>query len=135
MKQILLTGVILVFLAACSPKLAPDKYWSGKRWTLTEMKGVPVQQSGTRRDAYIEFNEPEKKFSGNGGCNHINGNYTLDGKNLSFSEIISTKMSCPDIEFEYLFLEVLKDIDRFEMDGDDLVLKDGRKDVLVFRVR
>ena len=135
MKQLILAGIVLAFFSSCSPRIAPDKYWSGKRWTLTEMKGVPVQLSGTRRDAFIEFNESEKKFYGNGGCNQLNGTYTLEKKNIQFRDVISTKMSCPDIEFENLFLNVLNDVDRFEMENDDLLLKDGRKVVLRFRVR
>jgi heat shock protein HslJ len=42
------------------------------------MKGVPVQQSGGRRDAHITFDVAAKRFSGNGGCNQVNGNYSVD---------------------------------------------------------
>ena len=64
----------------CSPKWAPDHYWAEKRWVLTEMKGVPVQLSGSNRDAFIEFSWTDKKFAGNGGCNRISGTYELDKK-------------------------------------------------------
>ena len=135
MKTVLIALGLFALISACSPKISPDKYWSDKRWILTELKEVPVQQSGTRRDAYIEFNEAAKTFSGNGGCNQINGNYSLDNKELRFTEVRSTKMSCADIEFETIFLELLNDADRFEMDDNALVLKDGRKEVLKFRAR
>jgi len=43
-----------------------------------ELKEVPVQLSGTRQDAYLTFMPGEKRFSGNAGCNSINGNYQIE---------------------------------------------------------
>jgi len=127
--------VTLVACLDCTPKLSPDSNWSGRRWVLTEMKGVPVQLSGGRRDAYINFEAAEKRFTGNGGCNQVSGNYSLDKKNIHFGEVISTKMSCPDIEFENTFLSTLNSIDHYEQRGNDLLLK-KKKDVLLrFTVR
>ena len=90
----LFTLFLSVAFIACTHKLSPDASWSGRRWVLTEMKGVPVQLSGGRRDAYINFDVVEKKFTGNGGCNQISGSYTLDKKDIHFGEVMSTKMSC-----------------------------------------
>lgn len=119
---------------SCSPKWSPDHYWSQKRWILTEMKGVPVQLSGTNRDAYLEFSWTDKHFAGNGGCNHLSGTYTLEKKkDIHFSEVITTKMSCPDIAFETTFLNALHEIDKFETEGDRLLLKDGKKTLLIFQ--
>ena len=126
----LFTVFILVACLDCTPKLSPDSNWTGRRWVLTEMKGVPVQLSGGRRDAYINFEAAEKRFTGNGGCNQISGNYSLDKKNIHFGEVISTKMSCPDIEFENTFLSILNSIDHYEQRGNDLLLK-KKKDVLL----
>ena len=120
----------LVACLDCTPKLSPDSNWTGRRWVLTEMKGVPVQLSGGRRDAYINFEAPEKRFTGNGGCNQVSGNYSLDKKNIHFGEVISTKMSCEDIQFENTFLSTLNSIDHYEQRGDDLLLK-KKKDVLL----
>jgi heat shock protein HslJ len=94
------------------------------------MKGVPVQLSGGRRDAYINFEAAEKRFTGNGGCNQVSGNYSLDKKNIHFGEVISTKMSCEDIQFENTFISTLNSIDRYEQRGNDLLLK-KKKDVLL----
>jgi len=135
MKSLFTLLGLTLLAAGCSPKIAPDRYWSEKRWVLTEMKEVPVQLSGTRRDAYLDFNWAEKRFSGNGGCNSISGNYTLEKRDLRFGEVASTKMSCPDLAFENTFLETLRDVDHYEMENDRLMLKDGRKVVLVFQAR
>ncbi len=119
----------------CSPKLSPDAGWGNQRWVLVELKGVPVQQSESRRDAYISFEVADRRFSGNGGCNQINGNYTLDKNTIHFLDVISTKMSCNDIEFENVFISTLSSIDHYEVRGNDLLLKRKQVIMLVLRPR
>ena len=126
--------IIITALAGCSPKLS-DSTWGRNRWVLTEMKKVPVQLSGGRRDAYINFDPNDKRFSGNGGCNQFSGNYTLDKNNIHFGEVIGTKMSCEDIAFENTFFSTLNIVDRYEVKGNDLLLKRRREVVLVLSAR
>ena len=78
----------------------------------------------------MNFDIKEKRFSGNGGCNQFSGNYPLDKKNIHFGEVISTKMSCGDVAFENSFLSALSKVDRYEVRGDDLLLK-RKKEVLL----
>jgi heat shock protein HslJ len=127
--------LILVICLDCSPRLSPDSNWGYGRWVVTEMKEVPVQLSGSRRDAFINFDVAEKRFTGNGGCNQISGNYSLDKNNIHFSEVISTKMSCDDIAFENTFLSILNSIDRYEQRGNDLLLKRKREVLLRLSAR
>ena len=117
----------------CTPKLSPDAGWARQNWVVVEMRGVPVQQSGGRRDAHIVFEVAEKRFTGNGGCNQINGNYTLDKNEIKFTDVIATKMACNDIEFENAFLTTLGSIDRYEVNGNDLLFKKRKETVLVLR--
>lgn len=126
---------IAIISADCSPKLSPDHNWGNQRWVLVELKGVPVQQSGGRRDAYLDFEVGFKKFAGNGGCNQINGNYSLSKNAISFHELVSTKMSCNDIEFENLFISTLGSVDHYEARGNDLLLKRRQEVVLVLRTK
>jgi heat shock protein HslJ len=129
--------LFIVFIAVaafkCSPKLSPDAGWGHQQWVLVEMKGVPVQQSGGRRDAHITFEVASKRFSGNGGCNQINGKYSVDKKEIRFTEVLSTKMSCSDIEFENTFLSTLSTIDRYEVKGTDILLRKNKETRLVLR--
>ena len=119
----------------CSPKLSPDYGWGNQRWIVTELKGVPVQQSDSRRDAFLSFNAGEKRYSGNGGCNQVSGNYTLSNNNIHFGEITSTKMSCNDIEFENVLLATLGSIDRYEVNGGELSLKTKRAVMIKLRIK
>ncbi|MBK7560683.1 MAG: META domain-containing protein [Chitinophagaceae bacterium] len=132
MKYILFLSFISL---QCSPRLSPDSNWGNQRWVLTEMKGVPVQQSESRRDAYLSFEVNEKRFVGNGGCNQISGNYTIDKNLIRFGEVVSTKMSCNDNEFENAFISTLNSIDHYEASGNELFLKRKREVLLVLRIK
>ena len=129
MKQVFIVAVVFVAIS-CSPRMSPDAGWARQRWVLTEMKRVPVQLSGGRRDAYLRFNPIEKTFSGNGGCNEISGGYSLDKKTIRFTEVVATKMSCADMAFEDAFLSTLSRVDRYEQRGGDLLLKKKREVLL-----
>src|SRR5215203_241162 len=122
MKNVFILCVMVVCVS-CSPRLSADAGWTRQRWVVTEMKGVPVQLSGGRRDAFIRFETDGKRFTGNGGCNQINGSYALNKKEINFGQVTSTKMSCEDIAFESTFLDLLTRVDRFEQKGNDLLLK------------
>lgn len=137
MKKILFIALAAVITSvSCSPKLSPDAGWGNQRWVLTELKGVPVQLSGSRKDAFIEFSPADKRFSGNGGCNRINGSYTVEKKDhISLGEVVSTKMSCNDISFENAFLSTLSDVNRFETDGGVLLMKKNKEVILRFETR
>ena len=134
MKNLFILSLVL-FLFSCSPKLSPDVGWARQRWVVTEMKGIPVQLSGGRRDAFIRFETDEKRFTGNGGCNQINGGYAVDKKEIRFSQVVSTKMSCEDIAFEGTFLDLLSKVDRFEQKGNDLLLKRKKEVLLILSSR
>ena len=134
MKNLFIFSLVLI-CASCSPKLSADVAWARQRWVVTEMKGIPVQLSGGRKDAFIRFENNDKRFTGNGGCNQINGTYALHKKEIKFGQVVSTKMSCEDIAFEGTFLDLLNKVDRFEQKGNDLLLKRKREVLLVLSAR
>ena len=134
MKNLFIISLVVVCVS-CSPRLSADAGWTRQRWVVTEMKGVPVQLSGGRKDAFIRFETDEKRFTGNGGCNQINGSYALDKKKIKFGQVTSTKMSCGDIAFESTFLDLLNRVDRFEQKGNDLLLKRKKEVLLVLNSR
>jgi heat shock protein HslJ len=135
MKKLIL-ALLITSIISCSPKLAPDNSWEGKRWVLTEVNGVPVQLGGGNRDAHLEFDPSTKRFTGSGGCNRINGTYSLGKKDaIQFGDVAVTKMMCADIAFENLFLSTLKTADRHTESGNIMLLKKGSEIVLKLQVR
>lgn len=56
---------------------------------------------------------PELKVHGNAGCNVINGRLVVDPDvqhSLRFTDVASTRMTCPDIELEHEFLSKLAEV-------------------------
>jgi heat shock protein HslJ len=67
------------------------------------------------------------QVSGNGGCNSFRGSYTLlEGNRLSFSQLVSTKMACINMEKEGTFMEVLQKADNYSIQGKILSLNKSR---------
>ena len=45
---------------------------------------------------FIEFDVENGRIHGNTGVNIVNGNYTIDGNNLSFGTLMTTMMAGPE---------------------------------------
>jgi heat shock protein HslJ len=100
-----------------------DKYWK-----LLQLKGKTIAAvEGQVKEPGFFLDGKDKKISGNGGCNTFFGTYSLsEGSRISFSEIGSTKMACPDMDTESHFLQVLSETDNYALWGDTLVLYKGK---------
>lgn len=129
MNRILMLLVVLA--AACSPKVSPDASLVGNKWTLIEMNGVPVQVSGTDKDAHFIFNTAEKRYSGSSGCNRMMGTYNMKSNGeVRFSPPAGTMMSCVDQAFENAFMKFFATVNRYEIRNDELLLKQDKNVVM-----
>jgi heat shock protein HslJ len=134
MRTVFYSFLVIVTVTACSPRLSPDSSWRDRKWVVSEVNGTPVQLSGTNRDAHLYFSPSDKRFTGSGGCNRISGSYTINNNGrLSFSEPNRTKMACDDIAFEDNFLNLLERVDRYTVENDMMLLKDGNRVVLLLK--
>lgn len=121
-KKTLITIIIIVLLASLSffyirstssPISDIDNKQPLKNSTQTEtsLTSSSWQWKETRYDdgKIIEPKEMDKfilsfnvgqdgSFSSTTDCNAVFGSYQTDGNNLTFGQIASTKMACPDIE-------------------------------------
>jgi len=99
-----------------------------KYWKLVELYGNPVVANDSNRgEAHIIFRIERNQFNGNAGCNRILGSYQIkeDGK-IAFSQAISTRMMCLNMDIEDKFLQVLNTVDSYTFENDALVFsKDG----------
>ena len=98
----------------------------GPVWTVREMGGAAVPQDAAPT---LEFTA-NGRVSGRAPCNRFTGSYTLKADELSFAQVVSTRMACapPLMERERRFLTLLDAVRRFERSGDSLILRtdDGR---------
>ncbi len=99
---------------------AVQKELFGKVWKLQSLFSRDVN---SEQPLTLEFLE-DGTVKGFGGCNSFNGKYTLDGEDVTFGPMMSTKKSCGPAmdEQEYTFLTFLAEIRRLKFNGDDLEL-------------
>ena len=70
---------------------------------------------------FLAFNVAEKRVHGNAGCNTVNGNLVQEEGNpasLKFDQMISTMMSCPNMDTEGKIMEALGKVRSFAIDAD-----------------
>ena len=87
----------------------------GGRWKITQAGGEAIPD-GMEKQPFLELNVAEKKVHGNAGCNVINGAFVTDENNasaISFPNLISTMMACPDMEVEGRVTKALSEVKTF----------------------
>jgi heat shock protein HslJ len=103
-----------------------DMPFYNTRWVLVELNGKSVK-SGKMKEAFLVFEEKEKRVSGNGSCNSLYGSIELkEGNRLTFGNISATKMACMDNNVEDAFLAMLGKVDQYTISGNTLSLKKGK---------
>ena len=97
------------------------------RWELKELNGATIEEA-KRGQFFLLFTPGQVgRVSGKGGCNRISGNVELlENRGLKFGAIASTKMACPDMEQEAIFLKSLAEVNQWKIVNNVLYLqKDG----------
>jgi heat shock protein HslJ len=103
---------------------------TGTRWALMALgdKAVTVSEGG--REAYIALNSVENSVVGHAGCNRISSTYKLQDAQLSFGEVIATRMFCQDMPTETALLAALKATAGWRISGSQLELLDANRQPL-----
>lgn len=99
------------------------KSLEGTSWVLDYMQSenVSLEKLFGESKPTLVF-DSEGKISGNATCNRYNGSVKLDGNFLSFSNIASTRMMCPNIQGEQVFLEKLGKVNAYSYSDNTLTL-------------
>jgi heat shock protein HslJ len=56
---------------------------------------------------YFELNVKKNKISGHVGCNGVNGSIKVEGSNITFGKMVTTKSTCAAQNFENKYLKDL----------------------------
>lgn len=123
---VLLCTAALLFLAACEspetqstdaesmqqavPESITTQTLSESNWVLVNLHGeeFTLTMEGARQPG-ITFDGAEERVYGFAGCNQFTGGFTLEeAGRLSFTQMASTKMFCPDMEVEDRYMEALE---------------------------
>jgi heat shock protein HslJ len=94
------------------------------RWSLTYIDGLAVIAVSGPRAAHILL-DGAGRVAGSDGCNRIAGGYRLDGEQLAFSQLVSTRMACTEVmEQADRFGRALGEAASYRIAGDHLELLD-----------
>ena len=86
-------------------------------------------------NAFIRFDETQKRVSGNGSCNSFGGAVTIADNKMQFGNLFSTKMYCEAVQgIETDFFTALGKITRYEIKGNSLLMYQGDTLLLEFGV-
>ena len=92
------------------------------KWMISQAGGEAIP-SGMEKQPFIEFNISEKRLHGNAGC-------------ISFPQVISTMMACPDMEVESRVLKALNSAQSFgKLSGGGMGLYDANDNLVMVLVR
>jgi heat shock protein HslJ len=105
----------------------------GTRYMLVELGGSPVSLPSGGKRPYFALSK-DGKIAGFAGCNQFSGRYDAgkDG-HFDFSNLVATRMACPELKLEGKLLETLESADRYEQVGTSLFLYQGGAMLAKFR--
>lgn len=105
-----------------------DPAIEGRKWTLTELRGKPVDAGSASRGPSLLLDAEKAVASGNASCNSFTGPYAIkSGNRISFGEHLAvTRMACPDMSMEQQFLDVLRNVDNYAVADGVLSLNRAR---------
>ncbi|MCG9881120.1 MAG: copper resistance protein NlpE N-terminal domain-containing protein [Bacteroidia bacterium] len=101
-----------------------------KYWKLVELNGKPLPDVKREKEPFLILKDKGKNFGGHGGCNTLIGKYELGDRNkVTFSDLVTTMMACPDTDTELMLREALESTDHYKIEGNFLKLEDARNKV------
>ncbi len=113
--------VSIVFLGMVSCKnnakkpFGKDPALEQRKWELVEIGGTKVTLPDGVQKISFEFEGQSNTFGGNAGCNQCNGMYTTHEDMIKLHMMAVTKMACPAMEMENLFLKKMEETTRYEL--------------------
>lgn len=103
-------------------------------WSLYEMDGKLVETPATEREVYIKLLGKKTQLEGYAGCNIITGNYELTKESLTF-EATATLRMCDDMTTENYMFKALNNTNRYELNGEHLLLFNGTYLLAIFEAK
>lgn len=103
----------------------------GTQWHLVRMMERDLQIAP---EDFIFTFDADGHFGGKGACNRMMGSYTTTDKGgITFGNVASTRMMCPNVDLEAELSKILEDATHYEIDGDMLMLLSNGEMQAVFQ--
>jgi heat shock protein HslJ len=122
-RSIALVALLAVAGCAITSREATTEL-PGTSWTLVDLDGAgPAGEMPPS----ITFTD-EGGVTGSTGCNTFNGEVTIDGGELAFGPLATTRMACADpaaSEQEQAFLLAMEEVTGYTIDSDGRLVLEG----------
>ena len=104
-------------------------------WVLTMFNQEPLNKEDFAKGLpVIEFHLSDNRISGSTGCNRMTGGFEVRGNKITFSQMATTRMACPNMESENRFLKAFTGRTlNYSLDGGRLRLKNDEGITLEFK--
>ncbi|WKT83444.1 MULTISPECIES: META domain-containing protein [unclassified Thermosynechococcus] len=106
------------------------------RWQLQRLANMPMPPRNPMNTAFIEFDSNAQRATGFSGCNNFNGGYSVNGQQLRFSAVATTRRACIGQRaqrMEMSFLQTLEQTNRYRIEGNTLTFYDGDRPLAMFQ--
>lgn len=127
MKQILMIMLASTLITLGKAQENPGP--AGK-WIITSLvlDGKLTDVSGKAWE--VDFQKTEGQV-GTKICNLMSGKYSVNGNKIRFSAMRSTKMMCPEMNYESAVGKAFSEADHFEIDKNRMLLKKGEQVLMI----
>ena len=104
------------------------------KWSLKKIyDSSKVEDVNTK--AFLHFDKEKGSAGGNGSCNSFGSTTSVNGNEVSFKNIFSTKMYCEQVQqIENKYFGKLGKANRFEIKDKSLILYQDKEKLLEFAV-
>ena len=97
-------------------------------WKLVTIGDEPIAALDGNKEAHFILVSEENSIRGFAGCNGFGGSYSIqDDNQITFFQLFSTKMACPNLDTEHKFMKALEATQGFKIDKDELWLIDSNQ--------
>lgn len=130
MKHLALALCLLMVLSAntCKNSAGGAKGPLDTKWNLLSLAGKAIELPAGSERPWLQLSGDN--LQGFGGCNQLMGSYKLEGTNLSFGNVGSTKKYCQEVQaLESAVMGMLPQVDSFRLEKDLLKLMGGGKEL------
>ena len=102
------------------------------KWSLKKVS-TDGNEETVNTKAFIRFDKEKGSAGGNGSCNSFGSSTTINGNEVSFKNIFSTKIYCEQVQqIENKFLGSLEKVTRYEIKDKSLFLYKDKELLLEF---
>ena len=117
---ILIAALFIAGCCDCRKRSKLEKPLVGTTWQLVQIMARDITPEN---DCYTLQLRSNGMATGKGDCNVFTATYrTTSSRELTLSNIGSTRKLCPDFETENAFFDLLETVTHYEMDADIMLL-------------